>query len=114
MLSAPARKASAIPSPIRMRGIARTNVAEVIAYQEPNAPLHSADNATAASYPDTSSQTTSTSSPLTTAASATHAGLRPCPRTTPALRPTEHQSADVGPRCPTCHWDHRATRHHDD
>ena len=51
MLSAPARKASAIPRPMTMSGIARTSVAEVSAYHEPNAPRQSAPSAAGASYP---------------------------------------------------------------
>src|SRR6476659_1155897 len=51
MLSAPPRKASAMPRPMMMSGIARTSVAELSAYHEPNAPRHSAPSAATASYP---------------------------------------------------------------
>jgi hypothetical protein len=49
MLNTPARKPSAMPSPIRMSGTARTRVVEVKAYHEPNAPLQSAVSAAPAS-----------------------------------------------------------------
>jgi hypothetical protein len=49
MLSAPPRNASAIPSPITMSGTARTSVAELKAYHDPNYPCQSAECAAAES-----------------------------------------------------------------
>ena len=55
MLSAPARNEMARPRPIAISGMARTIVAELIAYQEPNAPRQRAPNAAPASYPSSAS-----------------------------------------------------------
>src|SRR5687768_10559968 len=71
MLNAPARKASASPSPMMISGTARTRVAEVIAYQEPNAPDQSARNAGPDSYPDSSSPAASANNPARSAAAPT-------------------------------------------
>src|SRR6266436_867616 len=67
MLSAPARKANAIPIP--MSGTARTRVADVKAYHEPAAPCHSAASAASASYPASSRPAASTARPRRTARS---------------------------------------------
>src|SRR6185369_1312446 len=40
-----------MPRPMMMSGIARTSVAELNAYHEPNAPRHNAPSAATASYP---------------------------------------------------------------
>src|SRR5262245_16905837 len=74
MLSAPARKASAMPRPIRMSGTARTRVAEVSAYHEPKAPRQSAPIAAAASYPASWSPAASRTTPSSTAISGVLAG----------------------------------------
>src|SRR3954463_10065427 len=72
MLKEPPRNAIAIPSPMRMSGTARTRVAEVNAYQEPNAPLNSAPSATPGSYPARYRPALSRVSPISTAATAHH------------------------------------------
>src|SRR5258708_1530908 len=53
MLKTPAEKAHATASPVRMRGIALTSVADKIAYREPKAPRTIASAATSAFAPET-------------------------------------------------------------
>src|SRR6185312_17424379 len=58
--------------PMMMRGTARTRVAEVNAYQEPNAPLNSAASAVPGSYPARYRPVASRPRPIATAATAHH------------------------------------------
>src|SRR5512146_1025322 len=50
MLKTPPRNAIATARPVRIRGVDRTSVADVKAYHEPNALLHSAAPARGTSY----------------------------------------------------------------
>src|SRR6266498_2862707 len=85
MLRAPLRKASAIPSPMMMSGTARTRVADVSAYHEPNAPCQSAPRASSASYPARRRLSASARSPSPSAAA------------DPLARTGHHQLTDLRP-----------------
>src|ERR1700674_2363921 len=102
MLDAPPRNDNAMPSPIRMRGTARSSVAEEKAYQDPKEPFQSALRAARASYPASCRPIVSTANPRSSAASG-------------ALAPTgHHQLADRDPRCARRRLQQRAPRHDDD
>src|SRR5712691_10181108 len=102
MLRAPPWKASAMPSPMMMRGTDRTRVAEVSAYQEPNAPCQRAPSAATASYPAKCSLSASSSSP------------KPSAATEPLARTGHHQLADPRPSRTGLGGEHGAPGQHDD
>src|SRR6188472_4128517 len=110
MLNEPPRNAIAMPNPMRMSGTARTRVAEVNAYQEPNAPLNNATSAIPGSYPARYRPPDNKVNPMRTAASAHHSRITSADS---SRRFLEHHAANLIP-C-SCRWSLRqyaATNHH--